>query len=139
MPIMMSCGVDEPDIPKLDATIMVNGTPFIISGVEIGIEDAQVGDVVIYNDDNGNKVHASTISETDGTFDGTLIFGRGGDDIIPSYLLIKDGYNRPDGHGNIVQTPTSHIHIYRPPEKDKKNDDNKENRERIHNENIQPL
>lgn len=139
MPIMMSCGVDEPDIPKLDATIMVNGTPFIISGVEVGIEDAQVGDVVIYNEGDGTKGHAATISEIDGTVDGTLIFGKGGDDIKPSYLPIKDGYNRPDNHGHIVQTPTSHIHIYRPPEKDKKNDDNKENRERIQNEITQPL
>ncbi|MBQ7211363.1 MAG: hypothetical protein IJS19_01625 [Muribaculaceae bacterium] len=106
---------------------------------EVGIEDAQVGDVVIYNEGDGTKGHAATISETDGTFDGTLIFGKGGDDIKPSYLPIKDGYNRPDNHGHIVQTPTSHIHIYRPPEKDKKNDDNKENRERIQNEITQPL
>jgi len=103
------------------------------------IKDAQKEDVVIYCAESGEINHVATISATDGTYKGTTVYGKYGIDPAPTTCGIEEGYNRPDGHGNIVQTPTSHIHIYRPPEKDKKNDDNKENRERIHNENIQPL
>ena len=85
---------------------------------EIGIEDAQVGDVVIYNDDNGNKVHAATISETDGSFDGTLVIGKGGDEKSPTENPITEGYNRPDKDGIVINTPISRIHIFRPRKRD---------------------
>jgi len=37
MPMMVSCGDDEPVVPKLNAKITINGTPFVIYGATVDI------------------------------------------------------------------------------------------------------
>lgn len=125
MPIMMSCGVDEPDIPKLDATIMVNGTPFIISGVEVGIEDAQVGDVVIYYD-NGDVEHSATINKTDGTESGTFITAKEG---------VKEGHVEKNiSNGWHIGHSKAPYKIFRRLEDSKNNVERQENKQQTEKE-----
>lgn len=58
--------------------------PFLLEGdnyEEVGIESAKVGDKIIYaggDDDSDDSEHSMTITMTDGTMEGTEVYGQGG-------------------------------------------------------------
>lgn len=70
------------------------------------------GDVVVYYDSSGNVVHSATISSTNGTASGTIVYGQGGLESQNHYDNIVNAYSaystymayRGDGDRQLTQS-----------------------------------